>query len=237
MKVKKFLDRVHPFYHTEYNPDMYNTPDYYTSKRSLRINLEEEWPAICYAYGIYNFPEVDSIQQQVDFLKLNKTYTPKSVIEIGGGRGQISCTMAYMGARVQSVDVNSTADYYHAVTSQRWFGLTNMPNLTVLLGDLDTTAQVLDLSDVDTVIMVSSIEHIFSKEWQRFFNRALPYFKNNHTVLNITNRKNYWPLGTPEDKLSDPGHIHLIDDAFYDQLCSLGSQVLFRDQSHLSIKF
>jgi len=237
MQVKKLLDRIHPFYHTEYNSNMYNTPEYYANERSLRINLEEEWPAICYAHGIYDFPDIDQIQKQVEFLTVNKTYSPKSVVEIGGGRGQISCTLAHMGAKVQSVDVNPVADYYHNITDQRWFGGTGMPNLTVLLGDLDTTAQDLDLTDVDTMILVSSIEHIFAKEWQRFFNRALPCLQNNHTVLTITNRKNYWPLGTPEDTLKDPGHIHLINDTFYDRLCSVSKQVLYRDKSHISLKF
>lgn len=237
MQVKKFLDRIHPFYHTEYGSYTYVGPDYYTKDYSFRINLEDQWPAICYAHGIYDVPEIDHIQRQIEFLTDHKTYSPRSAVEIGGGLGQISCALAYMGVKVQSIDVNPAADHYHALTYQHWFDRTNVPNLVMLLGDLDTTIQDLNLSDVDTVILVSSIEHIFSNEWQRFFHRALPIFKNNHTVLTITNRKNYWPLGTFEDNLKDPGHVHLIDDVFYDQLESFSQEILYRNQSHISVRF
>ena len=235
MIVKNFHNQAQDFYHTLYNKSYWHPEDIPGTLR-----WEDEWPAVCYAHGIYNvIPPSEShffndIHEQVHFLQANKKRIPKSILEIGSGRGEISCTMSHMGYPVTTVDVNDSIERFHRVYAQQWFGSETDDTHTLMISDLVAAQQHLDLSTVDTIIMVESIEHIFADEWWKFYDFILPIMQQNHTQLNITNLKEFWPLGGRGDRAE---HISLIDENFYDQLVEQSQAVLYRDRSHISLQY
>jgi cyclopropane fatty-acyl-phospholipid synthase-like methyltransferase len=236
MIVKNFHNQAQNFYHTIYNKSYWCQEDI-----PGELRWEDEWPAVCYAHGIYNviLPTeheqfFNEVHEQIEFLQTNMKRTPKSILEIGSGRGEVSCTMSHMGYPVTTVDVNDNSERFHRIYSKRWFGSETNDTHTLLIGDLRAAQQHLNLSNIDTIIMVESIEHIFADEWWEFFNFMLPTMKQNHTQLNITNLKGYWPLGTRHDC---DEHVSLIDEKFYDQLAEQSQTVLYRDRSHISLQY
>ena len=78
---------------------------------------------------------------------------------------------------------------------------------------------------VDTIMFVSSLEHIARNNVSRF----LPRVKGAGKRMIITNRLEYYPI-----RVNNWDHITKIDDRLYTWIESLGT-VLFRHGSHLVI--
>jgi hypothetical protein len=225
-------DRANSFYHGIYNVNYWcqeDIPD--------QLRWDDAWPAVCYAHDIFSCAvlQVDaSIHEQISYLEGHRARTPGHVLEIGSGRGEISCTLSHMKYRVTTVEVNDNSERFHRIFSEQHFGSQTDDSHTLLIGDLDMARSRLDLDTVDTIIMVESIEHILSDEWWRFFTHMLPIMQRNHTRLIITNLLGYWPLGLPGDCAE---HVSLIDEAFYDRLAQHASTVLHRNRSHLALDY
>ncbi len=241
MKITNLLESSNPKYKNLYGINYFGSVE---SHGSL-FRPEDQWPALCYAHGIYNVPPVSHenitthdgwlrlVADQIKFLQLNKTRTPNSILEIGSGSGQISCTLSHMGYSVQSTDVNPYAGDFHIARALAMYNNKINKDYHLLLGDLRAVSSHLNLDQVDTVLLIESIEHIYNDEWQGFLELALPAFKQNHTHLIITNFQDLWPIGGEDGE----EHCTTIDDKFFDHLSSFATQVLFRDRAHLSIEF
>lgn len=228
MQIKNFLSSANTAYSKFYTPDYFKTADY----RGM-LRYQDQWPAVCYAHGIFNPPELANVHYQIQYLTQARKRVPTGILDIGAGRGEVGCALAQMYP-VTGIDVNPSAGQFHINQATKMFGSETGSNHVLFLGDLINTVEHIDLSNFDTVIMTESIEHIYTDEWQKFLDIALPYFRSNNTHLVITNFKNMWPLGYQYDGVAD--HVSVIDDTFYDNLATLG-QTLFRDKSHICIKF
>ena len=206
---------------------------------------EDQWPALCYAHGIYTVHEfahavcdqredwLALISQQLEFLRLNHTRTPCSVLEIGSGSGQISCTLSHLGMQVQTVDVNPHAEEFHRARAADMYNNQIGADYHLLLGDLNSVSHCLDLQRVDTVLLIETIEHIYNAEWQQFLQQHQPLFALNHTHLVITNFQDLWPIHGVDGQ----EHCNTIDDDFYDQLALQAARVVLRDRAHLVLEF
>ena len=232
MLVLDFHDQINSFYHKLYNINYWcqeEIPD--------QLRLDDEWPAVCYAHGIFIDVATNTdcgISAQIRYLQTHRARVPTHVLEIGSGRGEISCTLSQMGYRVSTLDVNDNSVRFHKVFAEQNFGKLTDDSHILMIGDLDLARTYLDLSTVDTIIMVESIEHILAPEWWRFFSHVLPIMQQNHTRLIITNLPGYWPLGLPGDC---DQHVSLIDDGFYDSLVQHATAVLYRDRSHIALEY
>lgn len=230
MQVKRFLDNINreyiPLYHDTYWND--------SSMYSEYLRWDDQWAAVCYAHGIYAdmLPKIKNLDHQIEYIQSHALRQPKSILEIGSGRGEVSAVLANLGCRVQSIDVNARAEEYHRTMNRFMFG--QEQDYTLLIGDLDTTYSALDLHDVDTVIFVESIEHVFPAEWVRFYTKIKPILKNNHAHFIATNIKWYWPLGHDRDCNE---HVHLIDEAFYTDLGLEAQKTLYRQTSHIALEY
>ena len=138
-----------------------------------------------------------------------------------------------MGYSIQSTDVNPHAGEFHRARAVDMYDNEIADDYHLLLGDLNSVSSHLKLDNVDTVLLIESIEHIYNDEWQQFLEQALPVFKKNHTHLIITNFQNMWPIGGMDGE----EHCNTIDDTFFDQLSLLSNKVLFRDRAHLVLEF
>lgn len=221
---------VSNFYHR-----LYNINSWCQSDVPNILRCADEWPAVCYAHDIFDkSSDADSLHQQIQYLTTHRVRKPHHVLEIGSGRGEISCTLSHIGYRVTTVDVNNNSERFHRIFAQKHFGCETDDSHTLMIGDLDLATRHLDLATVDTIILVESIEHIMADEWWRFFDFMLPCMKRNNTQLIATNLPDYWPLGLPGDCFE---HVSLIDDVFYDRLADECNTVLYRKTSHIALRY
>ena len=230
MKVKRFLDNINQLYPPLYHPTYWDG----TSLYSEYLRWDDQWAAVCYAHGIYDnmLPNIKNLNDQIAYIRAHAQRYPKKVLEVGSGRGEVSIVLDHLGANVQSIDVNARAEEYHCTMSN--FMFKKEPELTLFIGDLDSTYESLDLENIDTIIFVESIEHIFEPEWLRFYSKIKPILQKNHAHFIATNMKWYWPLGHARDCNE---HVHLIDEEFYNNLASDAQQTLYRQTSHIALAY
>ena len=59
------------------------------------------------------------IHEQLSFLKNNQQRTPKRVLEIGGGRGEVANALKHMGIDVVSVELGADAEKWYQESGPR----------------------------------------------------------------------------------------------------------------------
>jgi SAM-dependent methyltransferase len=231
MKITNLLEKSNPKYNAFYGIDYFGSIE--THGNLLRS--EDQWPALCYVHGIYNPPEFRDLllQEELEYIREHRKRIPQSILEIGSGSGQVSCTLSHLGYPVQTTDVNPYAKQFHIARAKNMYNNDIDNDYHLLLGDLTQVTKHINLDQVDTVLLIESIEHIYNDEWQAFLQLALPTFRKNHTHLIITNFKDLWPLQGEDDS----EHCNTIDETFFDQLSTLAQRVLLRDRSHLVLEF
>ena len=211
--------------------NLYNREYFNAAPVTQGLRTADEWPALAYAYGIYNVPILFTVEEQIQYIKNNKQRNPKIVVEIGSGRGSISACLWHMGCEVYSSEINNWASHWHKASLRRFFKEVASEKWNIHIGSLDTFKIP---TIVDTVILCESIEHIEQNEFKEWFEKNQFIFKKNNMQMIITNQKHYWPLGGPGDTLE---HVALINDEYYDNLEQISQKVLLRDNSHLVIEF
>lgn len=179
------------------------------------LNIQPEFPEY--------MPAPLTVLDQIGYLQNNATRTPKHVIDIGTGRGDIACTLDHMGIDVTAVDPNTAMDRWFEKTSLHWFGTKHIgPKLlNGYLRDFE-----IDWSTYDTILMVESLEHIPAAEFDRAWENICRSFKGRFIVTNYINMH---PIPAVDDE-----HCRLTDDCLYDIMCAAGT-VVFRRGSHLVI--
>ena len=232
-----------------YHYDYFKRADGIRSWEQGKLKFGDAFAAVCYAHGIYwddiirRFPTIGplgkyegtlyTLDEQINFLNKHKTRMPNKVLEIGGGRGEVTCVLANMGYDVVSIEPAKNAD--------RWFKETNLKffktpgEYTLLNGSVTDYIEHPKLATFDTVIMVESLEHILEEDFDPIYQKILSVLKNTGGVLSITNWKDYHPLpigwqAPPEE------HCRLVDDALYEEMTQDFSSCLYRDGSHLCLK-
>ena len=231
MKVFDLKSTIDTFYQLTYT-NWY----FFKANRSVPIGIRiyDAWPAVCYIHGLLNnIPVIFSIQEQINYLMQSRTRIPRNILEIGSGAGVVSCTLASMGYNVTSIEVVNSAVHITKATSRDLFGKITDDNHSLYLCDLKSFPDSA-LENIDTVILIESIEHIKSSEWWAFYNRLVPHLRKNNGQLIITNEPEYWPLGFLGDCAE---HISLIDDNFYDKLSELATDTLYRNTSHVVFSY
>jgi len=211
--------------------------------RNGHIKFGDALAAVCYAHGITyqqlidRFPEVKlneryhgkqyTVQDQLDFVRANATRTPKNVLEIGSGRGEVTGFLRELGIQVTSVEPGEAAKELHDESHRHLYGKTFDFNL--INGSLHTAN--IDYSQFDTILMVESLEHIlaehFDPEWDKINNTFKGYFI-------AVNWKRYHPIAVGQ--YAAPSiHCRLVNDELYDKF-SEGHITHYRDRSHLCIE-
>ena len=218
---------------------MYYSYDYLdrnlNAGRTKHVRDGDAWPALQMAFDAYGTLENPTFKNQVEFLQANKKRTPKVVLEVGSGCGEVSCCFYHMDCEIHSVDCNVSAALFHRGNFGH-FGMYKSSDeadkYNLYLGQIGSFIDCIP-EDLDTVVLVESIEHILDDEWNTFFKTIKPILERNHGRLILANT--LWPLGGPMDPARD--HVKRVDDDYYDYLVSLGGQVLHRDRANLCIQY
>ena len=239
----KVINRTHLndfIYHQYYSFDYLDRN--LNAGRTTRIREGDAWPAVCMAFDAYHevdplepFKDQITFKNQVEYLQANKKRDPKVVLEVGSGCGEVSCCFYHMDCVIHSVDCNPSSYLFHHGNFGRFGfneGCDSADDYHLYLGKIGSFMDCIP-EDLDTVVMVESIEHIIPEEWIEFFNTVKPILERNHGRLILANT--LWPLGGPTDMARD--HVARIDEQFYDALIAQGGTVLHRNKANLCIQY
>lgn len=235
-----------------YNHQYFQKADGITSWKSQSLKFGDSLAGLCYAFGITwhemveNFKEIfkvdangrgESTNQrlvdyQINFLKSKYHRTPKRVLEIGGGRGEVATVLKAMGVDVVSVELSPDADKLYKETARHFFGDQFDPVVPVNLPIQDAIKD-LDFGSFDTILMVESLEHIPAEAFEPVWDKIANHFDGRFIAVNWPD---YHPIWIGRDA-SPQEHCRVVDDALYDQWCSQARRVVTRWGSHLVLEF
>lgn len=232
----------------EYDDSFLNRSDGIVSWKNKKLKFGDAFAAICYAHGISwnqileKFPEMGqlgknestpyTLQDQLEFVQKNKKKTPKKILEIGCGRGEVTCFLSELGYEVISIDPNLSTKDWVEKTSEYFFNKNLKYKL--LIGPLGNFTDSDDIKDVDTVLMVETLEHILAAEFQPFYNRMVNILKETKGTFVVTNWIDYHPLAVGQHAPPEM-HCRLINDSLYDKIGLDFVDCFYRNGSHLCV--
>lgn len=245
-------------YREVYKSEVFNHFDGIQSWNNKKLKFGDAFAAICYAHDITwedmvkEFPDCClkvydghpessamnentkyTINEQVDFIKKNRKRIPKKILEIGGGRGEVTCFLSYLGYDVVSIEVCTGAQSWYDRTSENFFE--KKLNYCLLNGSVTDFISNENIKNVDTIIMVESLEHILENDFNNiYYNRLLPELKENKGRFIVVNWKHYHPIAVGQ--YAPPNiHCRLTDDNLYDSMVREIGTCIYRDGSHICI--
>lgn len=242
---------MNPEYLKLYDSSAYFLGNYGTYEQKCwdknQLRYGDQLPAICYAFGLDSFEEVRDLYEFNDIGKSGEPFIgaveqllmlmnfeidryPKSVVDIGGGRGEIAVAFSFWkDIKVQLIEPSSCASALLEMTREKF---SIWENVKLWNKELKIARKLVDWDGVDTVIMTESIEHIEQEDFDGTFKYYIkPTLQKNRGLLIITNWIDFHPI---EPLL--PFHCRRIDDSFYDSLV-LGGKIIFRQGSHIVIQY
>lgn len=228
----------------------YHSEDPIWLNRGLRMS--DQFPALCYAHGIFwndlikDFPELYydgkdffndtenllNIETQLSYIADKKRRSPKNFLEIGAGRGELSCSVKKLNLEITAVDVATRIQNWAEKTGKHFFGDLFAPPTIIQsnINDLD-----LPWDKFDTILIVETLEHIHEEDFKKTWRNIIQSFHGSFIVTNMPCMHPI-PVGGdwPDAELQ---HCRPIDDELYDQMSSVAKQVLLRYNSHLVLEF
>jgi len=187
-------------------------------------SIYKNFPKVYFPAGKFGFVHYN-VKDQINFINKNKKRTPKNILEIGGGRGEISTTLDFMGYNVTSIEFQKNAKQWFNKTSLKFFNKSHNINLiNKNIKDVD-----IDLTKFDTIIISETIEHIPEKHFSNFYNNLILNFKG---YFIITNWLYMWPLPAINEY-----HCREINDEVFNQFSNSCKKTKYRLYSHLCLEY
>lgn len=196
--------------------------------------VKNEYPEVFAKYGD-GHSESDGkryIDEQIAFLQREAKHTPKRVLEIGGGRGEVSSALKKMGIDVVSVELSPDAAAMFSETGKRFFGPDFEP-VVPIARPIQDVINDLDLSTFDTILMVESLEHIPEPAFNPVWDKIVKEFHGRFVAVNWPD---YHPIWIGRDAGPEE-HCRLVDDALYDAWTAQAKSCWFRRMSHIVLDF
>jgi hypothetical protein len=222
---------------------------YLANWRARFLRIADSFPALAYAHGIdfqllsNNFSEIYyqpespealintyTIDDQINFIKKHATRTPNNILEIGAGRGELSCTISAMGINVTPIEIATDADRWFKKTGELYFGKDFIIPSVSRENILD-----LNFSNFDTILMVEVIEHITEDDFKLIWDKIIKQFRG---LFIVTNYIHMHPIPIGGDwPDSEKEHCRLIDASVYDSMSNQAKLTIIRKGSHLVLEF
>lgn len=233
----------------------YTAQDYYLPTRWIenqswhkKTLRSDQLAAIGYSLGYKNYAEVCNRLKKfgisrermkdlpnvkydalVKELESGKQRTPRVVVDVGCGRGELLLAYHLLGVECVGIDPSPGAKELVPKTmawgNVKWWEFINKG----LLPGLQTIHR-----KIDTVIMCESIEHIREGEFKAGWQIICEKLSQTSGMFIVVNWINYHPI--PIDR-TGYDHIRRIDNPFYDRLSVDAKNVIFRRGSHLVLEF
>jgi len=229
------MDKYKKIYSNEY----YDKADGIKEWKKPCLKFGDNFAAILYAHNINyldcvkffninkNGRDITSftLEEQFNYLNQNKKRTPKNILEIGGGRGEVANFLTYHNYNITSVEFSEFANEWYKKTSLQFY---NKP-IPVKLLNINIKDIDFDLTQYDTILMCESLEHIPKEHFEKFYNNLKDNF-NGYFI--ITNWLTYHPI-----KANDDEHCRDINDNLYNSFSKDALRTVFRNQSHLCLEY
>jgi len=174
-----------------------------------------------------------------EYIKKNQKRHPR-VLEIGGGRGELSNLMTVLGFQHISVEVCLEADRWYQETGKHFYGEQHK-HQSPIIGPIETLLadNKIALGSFDTIILAESVEHIPTPNFNYVFDRIAQEFRGKFIV---TNWKYYHPIVGCLDSPHMQGflldeHVADINDEVYARWASKAKKLVYKDGSHLVLEF
>lgn len=242
---------MHNDYHQTYGADFFGRSDGKAHWDKGRLKVGDDLAAIAYALGIPSFERMLEIlnipagsdgrdpdctkllaKEQVEWLWANHKRLPRSVLDVGGGRGEVSAAFAYLDIPVVEIEPHKDAQEWAERTSKRMFDREkDWPVIQETVPECLPFISFYLNHGLDTVIFCESLEHIPEDCFTPFWEKVGAVLRENHGMLIVANWLDYHPL-----HVSGPEHCRLVDDALYEDL-AVGGTVVYRRGSHLVVKY
>lgn len=235
-------------YSTYYRYDYFKKSDGIKSWKAKRLKFGDAFASIAYAHGISweqvleAFPGIGkygknenteyTLQDQFDFIKENKTRTPRKVLEIGAGRFEVTAFLSKLGYDVHVIEPSIGAQRWLRDTGKKFFG--EKIRCKLYNDCVSKFADNINFKEIDTVIMVESLEHIQEKHFNEMYQRILSELKKTNGYLVLTNWIDYHPLSVGQGA-SALEHCRAIDDKLYDSFERDYGKSLYRNGSHICL--
>jgi len=229
---------------------MYDEKEYFLGKPTKKeqmawdremLRYGDQCCALGYAFGLSSFFEVRDVfgfkedgklpepvmtaKEQVERLYHARRRTPRSVLDVGGGRGELAAAFAYCGIKTQMVEP-SKAVFELVGETRRKYG---MPQDFEVINSSFADALPRLNKDIDTIIFCESIEHIPVEEFEQGYNKIMSFLRERNWRVIIVNWIDFHPIFPSDDFVE---HCWRIDDNVYDVLTK-GGRRLFQAGSHL----
>ncbi len=241
---------MHKDYHQVYDSHFFRRADGADYWKLSKLRHGDTLAAIGYALGLESFevlrekfgfeglgrhPGDDhrDAQEQLGILLRDCMDHPRQcrqVLDVGGGRGEVALSLAYLGRNVQMVEPHKDAEAWLTATHTLFFPgsalKTNLINAPV-----PECLSSLDLEFVDTVMFVESLEHIPEDCFDLFWPPVRWALAKNKGRLIVANWIDYHPL-----EAVNAEHCRRVDDALYEELAQ-GGVVKYRNGSHLVVDY
>jgi len=153
---------------------------------------------------------------------------PSAVVDIGCGRGELLLAYSLLGIDCIGIDPSPGAKTLVPIT-MGWENITQWE-----LINKGMHQGLLDIPYADTIIMCESIEHVRPEEFANGWKRVCELLTARQGLFIVANWITYHPI--PIDN-TGYDHIRRIDDAFFDTLSRDAREVVFRQKSHLVLRF
>jgi hypothetical protein len=234
-------------------PELYDNIAYFTGNKDKdeqrawehgMIRYGDQCAAIGYAFGFASFFEIRDLlhfsvtgkspfpqmtaQQQLELLYSKRRRTPKSVLDVGGGRGEISLAFSHCGIKTQMIEPSTAANELVEETKKKF---DMHESFKILNGSLYDQLSHIN-NDLDTIIFCESIEHIPPDEFGYCYNKIRSNNTAQELMVIIVNWIDFHPIYPSDDQIE---HCRMINDEFYDSLTK-GHTTIFRLGSHLVFK-
>lgn len=236
-----------------YTHDFFLEADGFGEWERRKLKYGDALAAIAYAFGIPSFeafrrvtpfPDLgryvyDGVDAKEQLRRVAEagTRSPRAILEIGPGRGEVATSFAYFGHSVQVIEPSSGVEKWLDRTARRFFdlGLDDLP-IRVHRGAAHEVVGDVDWSVIDTVIMVESLEHILPEHFEPVRERIVEALCRNRGRFIITNWLDFHPIAVGQ--FAD-AHLHCrrVDDALYDEWAKDATSVVFRSGSHLVLDY
>ncbi len=249
---------LHHDYHSTYDANFFHRSDGKSHWDQGRLKVGDDLAAIAYALGIPSFetlleilclpPDSDGRDPDCSLLKAkeqllclvpHQTRHPRSVLDVGGGRGEVSTALAWLDIPVQLVEPHKNAFDWVSETACKLFPPDGDPScdtkacrpFRLINTTVPECLPSIDLAGLDTVMFCESLEHIPEECFTPFWEKVGEVLRRNNGMLIVTNWLDYHPL-----HVSGREHCRLVDDALYEELAQ-GGTVVYRRGSHLVIQY
>ena len=240
----------HSNYTEIYNHDYFFSCDGIVSWNKVCLKFGDTFAALCYAHNIswnemkVGFLEIEddlardeihsyTIKDQQEFLIENKRRTPKKILEIGGGRGEVSNFLTNMNYDVVSVDPQSGADFWYKRTGEHFFG--EAPTIQLINKPIESAIDEIDLESFDTILIIETLEHIPEKLFKPVYDKIKTEFTG---LFIITNWIHYHPIFFKKFQTEwEHPHCRHVDDNLYDRWSNDAKRVSHRYGSHIVLEY